>query len=249
VTPPAIVAHRGGRALAPENTLAAIRRVVALGVDAVEIDVQRTRDGHLVAHHDETLERATGVARPVDEIDLRDLQTLDAGRWFAPEFAGERVPTLDEVAAALPARMRLVADFKHGDERWPGLSGQMAAFARALGPDRLAVLSIRHELAACVAAAVPGVLALYTYRAPFATDAELRALRDLPRGVGFAASLRALSAGLLVVAREDGRAVYTFTPNTAIELEVALTVGPDAVITDHPDLALDIRARLTLSRP
>jgi len=248
VTPPAIVAHRGGRALAPENTLAAIRRAAALGVDAVEIDVQRTRDGHLVAHHDETLERTTGAAQPVDHLDLRDVVALDAGRWFAPEFAGERVPTLDEVAAALPARMRLVADLKHGDERWPGLSDQMAAFARAFGPDRLAVLSIRHEFAARVAILVPGVLALYTYRAPLSTDAELRALHDLPRGVGFGASLRALSAGLLVVAREDGRPVYTFTPNTAVELGVALAVGADAVITDHPDLALAIRARLTVGR-
>jgi glycerophosphoryl diester phosphodiesterase len=244
MTTPVIVGHRGAGVLAPENTLAAIRRGVALGVGAIEIDVQRTRDGQLVVHHDDTLARTTGVARPVDELDLEELQQLDAGRWFAAEFTGERVPTLEQVAAALPADVHLVADFKHGDERWPGLSGQIADFARAFGPSRLAVISIRHEFAARVAAAVPGVLALFVYRAPLATDAELRALRGLPPGVGIGASLRALSAGLLVAAREDRRRVYTFTPNSETELSVALRVGADALITDRPDLALDLRRRL-----
>lgn len=241
------MAHRGGSALAPENTLAAIRGAVALGVEAVEVDVQRTRDGHLVVHHDETLARTAGVERAVDELDLRELQALDVGHWFASEFTGQRIPTLEEAAAALPAGVKLVADFKHGDERWPGLSEQIAGFARALGPSRLAVMSIRHALAARVAEAAPGVLALFTYRTPFASTGELRALHDLPPGVGFGASLRALSAGMLVVAREDDRTVYTFTPNTVAELSVALTVGVDAVITDHPDLALDLRRRLSHS--
>ncbi len=241
---PIVVGHRGAGALAPENTLAAIRRGVGLGVGAVEVDVQRTRDGHLVVHHDETLARTAGVSRAVGELDLQALRALDMGRWFGEEFAGERMPTLEEIAAALPAGVKLVADFKHGDERWPGLSGQIADFARALGPSRLVVISIRHEFAARVAEAAPGVLALFVYRAPLGTDAELRALRDLPPGVGLGASLRALSAGLLVAAREDGRAVYTFTPNTEVELSVALRIGADAVITDRPDLALDLRQRL-----
>jgi glycerophosphoryl diester phosphodiesterase len=141
-----------------------------------------------------------------------------------------------------------VADFKHGDERWPGLSTQVADFAEAHGPSRVAVLSIRHDFAARVAAAAPGVLALFTYRTPLGTDAELRALHSLPQGVGLGVSLRALSAGMLVVAREDGRAVYAFTPNTTAELTVALTVGADAVITDRPDLALDLRATVDVQR-
>ena len=245
VATPIVVGHRGAGVLAPENTLAAIRRGVALGVGAIEIDVQRTRDGHLVVHHDDTLARTGGVARAVDELSLSELKRLDAGRWFSEAFAGERIPTLDEIATALPADMPLVADFKYGDERWPGLSRQMAEFARAFGPSRLAVISIRHEFAARVADAVPGVLPLYVYRAPLATDAELHGLRDLPRGAGLGVSLRALSAGLLVAARADTRSVYAFTPNSELELSVALRIGADALITDHPDRALELRRRLT----
>jgi len=245
VIPPFIVAHRGGSALAPENTLAAIRGAVRLGADAVEVDVLPSRDGRLMVHHDEHLTRTAGVSGAVWELDRHDLQQLDVGRWFGAAFAGERIPTLEEVAAELPARMRLVADFKHGEERFPGLARRVADFARALGPSRLSVLSIQHSFAAAVAEAAPGVLPLFTYRTPLPSDEELQRLRDLPAGAGLAASMRALSAGMLVAAAEAGRAVYVFTPNTESELRVALGLGADGVITDRPDLALDLRRRLS----
>jgi glycerophosphoryl diester phosphodiesterase len=244
VTRPLVVAHRGGSALAPENTLAAFRNAARLGCEAVELDVLMTRDGHLVAHHDDTLARTAGASNRVWDLDLADLKKLDVGRWHGTDFAGERIPTLDEVGAALPSATRILADFKHGEAQFPGFAARLADFARAFGPERFAALSIRHEVAAEVARRAPGTLALYTYRAPFATDDELRAL-DLPAGTGFAVSMRALSAALLVVARASRRPVYVFTPNTPGELSVALTVGADAVITDHPDAALDLRRSLT----
>jgi glycerophosphoryl diester phosphodiesterase len=244
---PLVVAHRGGGALAPENTLAAFRNAVRLGSDAVELDVLVTRDGHLVAHHDDSLARTAGAAHHVWDLDLADLKTFDVGRWFGPEFAGERVPTLDEVAAALPSTTRLVADFKHGEERFPGLAERVAGFARAFGPARFAALSIRHEVPAAVARLAPGILPLFTYRTPLPTDAELRKLAELSPSVGLATSQRALSAALLVVARGGNRPVYLFTPNTPAELAVALTVGVDGVITDDPDTALALRRQLSPS--
>lgn len=241
---PLVVAHRGGGALAPENTLAAIGTAVRLGADAVELDVQPSRDGHLMVHHDETLARTAGLARAVWDLELRELQRLDAGGWFGPAFHGERVPTLEEAAAALPAGVRLVVDLKHGDERFPGLARRLADFARAFGPARLSVLSIRHAFATAVADAAPGVLPLFTYRAAPAGADELAALHALPAHVGFAAAMRALSLAMLAIAAADGRAVYVFTPNTEAELRTALGAGVDAVITDRPDLALDLRRRL-----
>lgn len=240
---PLLIAHRGGGALAPENTLAAFRNAVRLGSDGVELDVLMSRDGHLVAHHDESLARTAGVSALVWELDLVDLQKLDVGRWFSAPFAGERIPTLDQVAAELPSGVRLVADFKHGEERFPGITRRVADFARAFGPARFAALSIRHALPTALAELVPGMLPLFTYRAPLSTVDELQGLAELPPPVGFGASLRALSAAMLVVARESGRSVYVFNPNTETELRVALTIGADAVITDRIDAALDLRRR------
>jgi len=102
---PLVVAHRGASADAPENTLAAIRTAAAHGADAVEVDVQRTRDGVPVLMHDETLVRTTDVRTRfpdrapwrVADLDHAELAELDAGSWKSPRFAGERVPTLVEV--------------------------------------------------------------------------------------------------------------------------------------------------------
>lgn len=93
------IAHRGasGKGLAPENTLAAIEKAIEIGVDAVEIDIHLTADGHVVVIHDRTVDRTTNGAGPVDQMTLDELKRLDAGSWFAREFVGERVPTLQEV--------------------------------------------------------------------------------------------------------------------------------------------------------
>ncbi|MGB0563445.1 MAG: glycerophosphodiester phosphodiesterase [Spirulinaceae cyanobacterium] len=94
------IAHRGFRAIAPENTLAAIRQAISLGADGLEFDVQRSQDGALVVFHDATLERTTNGQGALATKTLAELKTLDAGRWFAPAFAGEQIPSLAEVLAS-----------------------------------------------------------------------------------------------------------------------------------------------------
>src|SRR5690606_40107102 len=96
---PLRVAHRGARAEGPENTLAAIRLALEKGADGFELDVHRTRDGHLVVCHDETVDRTTDGTGAIGAMTLAELKRLDAGRWFDERFAGERIPTLDEVWA------------------------------------------------------------------------------------------------------------------------------------------------------
>lgn len=239
---PLVVAHRGGSAVAPENTRAAITRALRDGADAIEVDVLPTRDGHLVIHHDERLFRTAGIDRAVWDCDLAELRTLDVGRWFGPEFAEERIVTLEEVAAMLPVPIGLVADFKHGEEHFPGLVARVAAAAHSLGP-RFAVLSIQHAFALAVAAAMPGVRALLTFRHPLTKEEELAKIRGLAAGVGLATSMRALSAALLVAAAETDHPVYVFTPNTIAELDIAMRIGPTGVITDRVADAVEARRR------
>ena len=93
--PPLIVAHRGASGLAPENTLAAFRLAIELGAPAVECDVHLSADGIPVVIHDAQLDRTTNGKGPVAEQPFAALQTLDAGGWRDPRFAGERLPALD----------------------------------------------------------------------------------------------------------------------------------------------------------
>jgi glycerophosphoryl diester phosphodiesterase len=91
---PPIIGHRGSAGLAPENTLAGIRRAHEEGASWVEFDVKLTADAIPILMHDDKLGRTTDGRGKAAEASLEDIQALDAGAWFAPEFAGERVPTL-----------------------------------------------------------------------------------------------------------------------------------------------------------
>ncbi len=91
------IAHRGASGYAPENTFAAFRRALAMGVAFIETDLQLSRDARLVAIHDATVNRTTNGQGAVHDMTLAELRRLDAGSWFGSEFSGERIPTIEEI--------------------------------------------------------------------------------------------------------------------------------------------------------
>jgi glycerophosphoryl diester phosphodiesterase len=101
---PQIIGHRGAKANAPENTLVSIGKAHEEGAAWVEFDVKLTSDGVPILIHDATLERTTSGQGEVRNRSLADIRRLDAGRWFGPAFAGERVPTLAETLDFMAAR-------------------------------------------------------------------------------------------------------------------------------------------------
>src|SRR6185437_3419865 len=92
-----IIGHRGASGHAPENTLAAFRKAVALGAAFIETDLQLSRDARFVAIHDDSVDRTTNGQGKVHDQTLASLRRLDAGSWFGSEYTGERIPTLEEV--------------------------------------------------------------------------------------------------------------------------------------------------------
>ena len=94
-TPSPIFAHRGASGHAPENTIAAFRKAVELGFNWIETDCMLTRDGRVILHHDDTLERVTGKNALVSDTGYDDLKDLDCGSWFDTAFSAERIPTLE----------------------------------------------------------------------------------------------------------------------------------------------------------
>lgn len=122
--PPRIVGHRGAKASSPENTLAAFRRAHAQGASWVEFDAKLTKDGEVVIIHDATLDRTTDGTGNVAERTLREIRALDAGAWFGPEFAGERVPMLVE---ALALFVELGMGFNIEVKPCPGREAETAA--------------------------------------------------------------------------------------------------------------------------
>ncbi|MDF1514243.1 MAG: glycerophosphodiester phosphodiesterase family protein [Anaerolineae bacterium] len=109
---PKLVGHRGACDVAPENTMASFTRACLDGADIVELDVRLTADNHVVVIHDKDVERTTNGAGLVAAMTLTALQKLDAGTWFDPEFAGERIPVLDEVLVWAKGKIALMIELK-----------------------------------------------------------------------------------------------------------------------------------------
>lgn len=102
---PLIIGHRGACALAPENTMASFRMAYEHKADGIEFDTKLSRDGVVVIIHDQTLDRTTNCTGKVIQTTLKDLKKLDAGAKFSPTFAGEMIPTLDELFNELGGRI------------------------------------------------------------------------------------------------------------------------------------------------
>ncbi|MDQ3693322.1 MAG: hypothetical protein M3464_06820, partial [Chloroflexota bacterium] len=109
---PLIGAHRGAAAYAPENTLAAFAEGIRRGADMLELDIHLSREGEVVVIHDHTVDRTTDGRGYVHDLTVADLKRLDAGAWFDPRFAGERIPTLREVIEHVDRRLPLTIEVK-----------------------------------------------------------------------------------------------------------------------------------------
>src|SRR5258706_6726864 len=116
-----IVAHRGASYDAPENTLVSQELAWKHHADAAELDVHLTKDGKLAVMHDPTLKRTTGHEGKFEDFTLAKLRQLDAGKWKGPQFAGEKIPTLDEMLAHIPPGKRIIIHIKVGAEIVPEL--------------------------------------------------------------------------------------------------------------------------------
>lgn len=130
-TPPVeIVAHRGASHDAPENTVAAFREAWKQGADGAELDIYLTSDGYIVASHDKDTKRTAGIAVPIAASTLKELRSLDVGAWKGEEFAGETIPTLEQMLEAVPEGKKVYIEVKCGVEIIPELMRKLEAFDR-----------------------------------------------------------------------------------------------------------------------
>jgi glycerophosphoryl diester phosphodiesterase len=148
-----IIAHRGASQDAPENTLAAVRLAWEQGAEAVECDVHLTRDGRLAVIHDEDTQRVASRRLAVAETTLAELKELDVGSWKSRQFAGERIPSLDQLLALVPAGKRVFIELKSGTEAVDEL---VRCLARStLKPVQVAVVSFNLEAVRAAKKALP----------------------------------------------------------------------------------------------
>ncbi len=219
-----VVGHRGCAGLEPENTLRAFRRALALGVDAVECDVQLTRDERLAVLHDERLERTTNGRGLLSAHTWEDLRALDAGQ-------GERIPSLVEVLALLGGQAELLCELKG-----PATAGPALQVVRNMGfLERVTFTSF--ELGRIVEvrrleplAHTGGILAHPTPEAL----AGVREAGAAAVGVHFGS----LTPELVAEAHALGLWVRAWNPDSPEDQERVLAIQPDGISTNRPDRLL-----------
>ena len=229
---PWVIAHRGASGYAPENTMAAFRRAVNMGASFIETDLQLTRDARLVAMHDSTVERTTNAHGPVKEYSLADLRQLDAGSWFDPKFAGEKIPSLEEIMAfAKEADVVFYLEVKPA-VTW-GVEHALVSALRRLGEAaRAAVLSFDSNALANVRRLDRTFICGYLFDTP-SPNALAEATRIGARQL--APHYKLLTKELVAAAHGSHMQVVTWAINDPDEMRTALATGVNGIMTDYPD--------------
>lgn len=254
---PWLIAHRGGSALAPENTLAAFDRAAALGADAIETDVRLTRDGAVVVFHDDDTARLLGVPGTIEARTLAELRRLDAGWAFSPDggatfpWRGEGlvVPTFAEALARHP-EMRFIVDAKVDD---PALARALvAAVTAARAMDRVCLGSFFDAQAERIGLLAPDAARYFPQEAATCHVLAARAGalgESCPEGFDLASLPHRLEEGVVVNAaviahfHRLGVPVHVWTVDAEAEMRQLLALRVDGIVTDRPDVLARVLRR------
>jgi glycerophosphoryl diester phosphodiesterase len=220
-----IMGHRGSPADEPENTLASFRRALAVGVAAVELDVQLTRDGRLAVIHDDTLDRTTNGRGPVQDLTLAELKKLDAGR-------GEPVPSLEEVFDLVQGKAHLVVELKQ-----PVAAGPLLDFFRERRAFESAIIiSFWH----------PALKVLKQAEPRLNTGVLMVGCPVDPVGLARAADADALilqyayvTTELVAAAHDHGLLVYVWNIDDTETLKPYLTMNLDGIGSNRPGVLIE----------
>lgn len=230
-----VIAHRGAAGARPENTLASVRKAMDDGADWVEIDVQETRDGEVVVLHDSDLMKIAGLDLKIWDATMAELAEIDIGSGFAPEYAGERVPTLKAVLREARGRTRVLIELKYygHDQR---LEERVAEIVESAGmADNIAVMSLEYAGVRKMKALRPdwrvGLLAATAIGDMTILEADFLAV-----------STRLASVHFIRRARAAGRDVYVWTVNEPLIMSRTISRGVAGLITDEPGLAVKLVA-------
>ena len=234
------IAHRGASGYAPENTFAAFRRAIALGAGFIETDLQLSRDARLVAIHDATVNRTTNGQGAVHDMTLAELRRLDAGSWFGSEFAGERIPTIEEILEfANKHDVVFYLEMKPSGS-WGGEHALIGALRESREIARTVVISFDAAILAAVRKIEPTLMTglLFEGHIPNPLD---KAIEIGARQLAVRGDL--VTPRLLKEARGHDLQVVCWTVNHPGHMRLLVQAGVDGIISDYPDRLLELTRR------
>ncbi len=236
-----IWAHRGASGYAPENTLEAFELAVKQGADGVELDVQFTKDNQLVVIHDEKLDRVSGKSGFVKDFTLEEIQKVNVNVPQKKYTSFAKIPTLQEVYELLkPTGLTVNVELKTGKLHYEGIEKAVLACAKEAGmEERICYSSFNHESLLRIkeidSKALCGILFSdgWLHPAFYAKDYSFECLHPAFFDLTF--------PWFMKEARQAERKVHVWTVNNRDDLEKCYSLKVDAVITNYPDKAKEIR--------
>jgi glycerophosphoryl diester phosphodiesterase len=237
---PAIIAHRGASAYAPENTLAAFKLAIEMGADGIELDVRLSRDQEVVVIHDGRLGRTTDGNGLVSQTSLAELKGLDAGSWYGPKFKGETLPTLEEVIILVGGKAALNIELKGDQETL--INKTIELIQRYNLGDRVIISSFKTKALRKMHKNNPelpqGLLIL-----PGLVGSWVRTIsgKSVPHQT-IHPYFKDVNADMLRQAHQSHRPLLAWTVNNPEVMRRLFTMGVDGIITNDPLLARQVRA-------
>lgn len=237
-----IFAHRGFSGIAPENTMAAFERAVAIKADGIETDVHLSKDGKVVICHDETVNRTTNGSGPIQDLTFEQLQALDAGSWFSPEFSKERIPALEDLLKLVSKTdLILNIELKTDKVHYPGIEAQVLDLLKKYGlVEQTIISSFNFQSLTNIKALLPELATAALFKDPTKIANFWGQMSDLKVNAIHPCHAY-LSGEIIGEAQQRGIRVNAWTPNQPEEIERLLKLQVHGVITDFPDRAERIR--------
>jgi len=240
-----VISHRGANRLAPENTLPAFAKALEFGVDGFENDCHMTKDGHVVVIHDETVDRTSNGTGFVCEKTLEELRELDFGGWFSPEFAGTKIPVLEEWFGLCGNLSVINVELKAAPDGSTASAAATIETAKRMGLfEKLIISSFELDILTACKAADPAARTCLLF-SPITPITE--EVVDNPVAFAKTHDLYAYHPFMGMVTQdfveechEAGIVVNPWVVNQPHGLEALRDWGCDGLITDEPELAMQI---------
>lgn len=240
---PLIFAHRGAKAVAPENTIPAFLKAAELGADGVELDVQFSADGALVVIHNPTLEQTTDGHGRVTSFTLEELKQLDAGAKFDPRFAGTRLCTLEEALDAIGDRLLVNIEMKSFAMGTDGMAEQVAEIIRKRALyDQVIVSSFNPFALRRLKRTDPHIETGLLYAPDLPIYLSRAWLRPWARPDAMHPEHVMVDAAYMRWARRNNYPVNVWTVNETADMQRMIELGVNAIITDYPDRLRELLA-------
>jgi glycerophosphoryl diester phosphodiesterase len=230
-------AHRGASFSAPANTLAAFLLAAEMGADGVEVDVHLSKDGEAVVIHDFSLEATTDGQGLVRACTLAELKELDAGSWFDADFAGQRIPTLQEVVDTVGHRLLINVELKTKGLRNNGLAAEVVRIIEDNNLSGRVIVSSFSPLALRWVRQANPLIPIGLLYAPDQPLVLRQAwLRYLVHPEALHPDHTMVDARYIRWARERGYRIHAWTVDGPDEMHHLVDHGVDLIITNRPDL-------------